>query len=64
MPSQTYVLYVRDEEVAVLRSSHSRGVDVLHHETKQVLVPLEDEVPQVALEEILCPVEEGARGLD
>ena len=38
-------------------------MDVLHHEPEKVLVPLKDEVPQVSLEEVLCAVEEGSRGL-
>ena len=33
-------------------------VDVLHHKPEQVLVPLVDKVPKVALEELLGAVEE------
>ena len=59
----TNVLYVGDQHVTVLRPADGGGVDVLHHEPEQVLVPLKDEVPQVSLEEVLCAVEEGSRGL-
>ena len=59
----TNVLYVGDQHVAVLRAADGGGVDVLHHEPEQVLVPLKDEVPQVSLEEVLCAVEECSRGL-
>ena len=52
-----------DQHVTVLRPADGGGVDVLHHEPEQVLVPLEDEVPQVSLEEVLRTVEEGSRGL-
>lgn len=46
-----------DQHVAVLRPADGGGVDVLHHEPEQVLVPLKDEVPQVSLEEVLRTVE-------
>ena len=58
------VLDVRDQQVAVLWPANRGGVDVLHHEPEHVLVPLEDEVPQVPLEEVLCPIEEGSRRLN
>ena len=53
----TNVLYMGDQHVTVLRPADGGGVDVLHHEPEHVLVPLEDEVPQVPLEEVLCTVE-------
>ena len=57
------VLDVRDQQVAVLGPANRGRVDVLHHEPEHVLVPLEDEVPQVPLEEVLCTVEECSGGL-
>ena len=57
------VLDVRDQQVAVLGPADRGRVDVLHHEPEHVLVPFEDEVPQVPLEEVLCTVEECSGGL-
>jgi len=55
---------VGDEKVAVVRPSHSGRVDVLHHEPEQVVVPLEDEVPEVSFEEMFSSVEESSAGLN
>jgi hypothetical protein len=38
-------------------------MDVFDHKPEEVLVPFEDEVPQVPLEEKLCPVEQRTRWL-
>jgi len=54
---------VGDEKVAVVWPPHRGGVDVFHHEPEQVAVPLEDEVPEISLEEVFCSVEESAAGL-
>ena len=58
------VLNVSDQKIAVVRAAHGGGVDVLHHEPEEVVVPLEDEVPEVALVELFGPVEEVPVGLD
>lgn len=57
---QTYILNVGNEQVAVFGPADCGGVDVLHHEPEQILVPLKNEVPKVSFEEVLCSVEEGA----
>ena len=46
-----------NKKVAVLRSAHGGRVDVLHHEPEQVVVPLEDKVPQISFEEEFRSVE-------
>ena len=53
-----------NQEVAVFWPPHSRAVHVLYHEPEQVVVPLEDKVPQVSFEEVFCSVEKCPRGLD
>ena len=60
----TNILNVCNQEVAILRPANGGGVYVLDHEPEQVLVPLKDKVPQVPLEEVLCPIEEGSRRLN
>ena len=58
------VLDVGNEKIAIVWSAHCGGVDVLHHEPEQVVVPLEDEVPEVSFEEMFSSVEESPAGLD
>ena len=58
------VLNVSDQKIAVVRAAHGGGVDVLHHEPEEVVVPLEDEVPEVSFEEMFCSVEKCPAGLD
>ena len=58
------VLNVGDQKIAVVRSAHRGGVDVLHHKPEQVVVPLEDEVPKVSFEEMFSSVEKCSTGLD
>lgn len=53
-----------DQKVAVLWPPHGRAVHVLDHKPEQVVIPLEDKVPQVSLEEVFRPVEQRPRGLD
>ena len=53
-----------NKKVAVLRSAHGGRVDVLHHEPEEIVVPLEDEVPEVSFEEMFCSVEKCPAGLD
>ena len=57
------VLNVSDQKIAVVWPAHRGGVDVLHHKPEQVVVPLEDEVPEVSFEEMFCSVEESPTGL-
>jgi len=53
-----------DQKVAVLWPPHGRAVHVLDHKPEQVVIPLEDKVPQVSLEEVFRPVEQRPRGLN
>ena len=57
------VLNVSDQKIAVVWPAHGGGVDVLHHKPEEVVVPLEDEVPEVSFEEMFCSVEQSPTGL-
>jgi len=61
---RAHVLDVPNDEVAVVCPSHAGRVHAFHHQSENVLVPVEDEVPEVALVELFGPVEEVPVGLD
>ena len=44
-------------KVAVVCSSNTGSMNVLDHKPEQVLLPLVDECPEVALVELFCSVE-------